>query len=170
MTRRMVLAGVVMGVVLFAGRIAPVGRAWDEERQCGKAGDGNVALTPNLRWATRDPQYVTMSRVTARKIARQVGPYEFSPPDSHPPAKYVPCNVASSVAFQAAKGWSVQERFRFSVSAGWTGYSVGPPYRFACVVTTRSRRKVGMTCVHNANSHAGAISVRFVATRPANPG
>jgi hypothetical protein len=56
MTRRMVLAGVVMGVVLFAGRIAPVGRAWDEERQCGKAGDGNGALTPNLRWETRDPQ------------------------------------------------------------------------------------------------------------------
>jgi hypothetical protein len=129
-----------------------------------------VRKSGRREWSSYSEPPMGDPRPAARKIARQVGPYEFSPPDSHPPAKYVPCNVASSVAFQAAKGWSVQERFRFSVSAGWTGYSVGPPYRFACVVTTRSRRKVGMTCVHNANSHAGAISVRFVATRPANPG
>src|SRR5712671_2321675 len=125
MTRRLVLAGVVIDLILLAGGIAPAGRAWAEERQCGKSGDGNGALTPNLRWETGDPQYVTMSQGTARKIALQVGPYEFSPPDSHPPAKYVPCNVASSVAFQASKRWSVRERLRFTVSAGWTGYSVG---------------------------------------------
>jgi hypothetical protein len=53
---------------------------------------------------------VEMSAETARSIARRVGPGELQPPDSHPPAKDVPCVVASSVADAAAESWSIRKR------------------------------------------------------------
>lgn len=119
-------------------------------------------MTTDEQWITNGPWSVAMSYETARSIARQVGPSEFQPADSHPPPGDVPCDVASSVAGAAADAWTHWDSERGSFSAGWTGYASGPSYgRFYC--TGKKRRDGGAveTCTHAADRHAGEIAVRL---------
>jgi len=118
-------------------------------------------LTTDEQWVTNGPWHVEMSYETARGIARHVGPYEFDPPDSHPAPRYVPCNVASSVANAAADAWTHWHGEKGSVASGWTGYSVGPRYSFDCNGVRRRDGGAVETCTHQADRHAGRIVVRL---------
>jgi hypothetical protein len=112
-----------------------------------------------------------MSSATARSIGRRVGPGEFQPSDSHPPAKDVPCVVASSVAFAGADSWSIHKQTDDWVSAAWASYASGPSFgRFHCRATRDGASKVREKCVHRADRHAGAITVEFIVRpEPAPP-
>jgi hypothetical protein len=101
-----------------------------------------------------------MSLATARGIARRVGPYEFEPAGSHPPPGAVPCDIASTVAFDAADRWSVvMPAVRFSIESGWRGYATGPIFPFQCLVAAHTSVSARITCTHTADTHAGAIQV-----------
>jgi hypothetical protein len=150
----------LVGALALSGTVAGA-PSWQLTRHCGKAGDGQGSLVGNLHWEVGDPQFVTMSEATAHGIAVQVGPYEFAPPDSHPTTKDVPCNVALSVAVKAGTAWSVHRQQTFVVRSGWTGYQVGPEYRFVCVATKNSRTPARLKCLHSADREAGFVSVGF---------
>jgi hypothetical protein len=130
-------------------------------RDCGTARDGFV--TPNDRWQSYGPLHVDMSAATAQSIARRVSPNEVQPPGSHPPAKDVPCVVASSGASAGAELWSNRKATDDWVSVAWTSYASGPSFgRFHCRATRRQSRAVNETCTHPADRHAGEITVRFI--------
>jgi hypothetical protein len=130
-------------------------------RDCGTARASFV--TANDRWQSSGPWHVEMSAATARSIARRVGPGEFQPPDSHPPARDVPCVVASSVAYAGADSWSIRKATDDWINAAWASYASGPSFgRFHCQVRGRHSRAITETCSHNADRHAGEITVDFV--------
>jgi hypothetical protein len=154
-------------VVSFWGATArpALGQTSPYDRNCGTAREGG--LTTNERWETIGPWHVRMSYKTARSIAERVGPSEFQPSGSHPSPKDVPCVVASSVAFAAADAWSVRHATSEWISARWTGYASGPSFGgFHCIVTTPRAGTVGETCTHQADRHAGQITVQLT-VRPA---
>jgi hypothetical protein len=134
-------------------------RHWPAHRECGTPQSGG--LTTDEEWITTGPWYVAMSYETARGIARQVGPYELQPPDSHPAPSDVPCDIASSVAIAAADAWTHWHSENGSVMSGWTGYSVGPTYRFDCNGARRRDGGAFETCTHESDRHAGRIVVRL---------
>jgi hypothetical protein len=106
-----------------------------------------------------------MTLATAREIAGHVGPYEFQPANSHPPASAVPCDIASSVAYDATDRWSVLFKNSFTIESGWRGYAVGPIFPFRCTVTTHTRVSAQIACFHAADTHAGAVHVWLSARR-----
>jgi hypothetical protein len=143
---------------------AAASSSWRVERSCGTPREG--ALTRNERWETTGPWRVRMSLATARGIARHVGPYEFQPADSHPPPSAVPCDIASTVSFDATDRWSVVlPAMRFSIESGWRGYATGPIFLFRCLVTARTSASARITCTHTADRHAGLVQVWLTARR-----
>lgn len=122
-------------------------------------------MTRDLQWETSGPWQVSMSYATARSIALRVGPYEFQPPTSHPAPRDVPCDAALTVALAGANAWTHWHSERGSLTAGWTGYATGPSYgRFDCTGTKRRDDGAVETCTHQADKHAGEITVRFTIT------
>jgi hypothetical protein len=157
--RRIGSGAVVILLVSGCGTGAANARRWRAHRECGTPQSGG--LTTDEQWVTNGPWYVAMGYETARGIARQVGPYELQPPYSHPAPGDVPCDIASSVALAAADARTHWHSDRGPVTAGWTGYSVGPAYRFDCNGTHRRDRGATETCTHESDRHAGEITVRF---------
>lgn len=150
-----------VGVSSGAAACATFTKASPYNRDCGTARGGFV--TTNDRWQSSGPWHVEMSAATARSIARRVGPNEFQPPGSHPPAKDVPCVVASSVAYAAADSWSIRKATDDWVSVAWASYASGPSFgRFHCRASRHRAGRVNETCNHRADRHAGAITVEFI--------
>lgn len=136
-------------------------RASPYDRDCGTSRDG--FLTRNNRWQSPGPLHVQMSAATARSIARRIGPGELQPPGSHPPAKDVPCVVASSVAGIGANSYSVHGTTDEWIDVVWASYSSGPSLgRFRCRASRRAAGRVDETCTHRPDRHAGSISVKFI--------
>lgn len=158
-----VCAGVALVVAVSFGAEACAGstKASPYNRDCGTGRAGFV--TANNRWQSSGPWHVELSAATARSIARRVGPGEFQPPGSHPPAKDVPCVVASSVSNAGAHAWSVRQKTDDWVSVAWASYASGPSFGlFHCLASRRAASRVDETCTHRADRHAGAITVEFV--------
>jgi hypothetical protein len=135
--------------------------ASDINRDCENAGHGGF-LTPNLRWQSSPPWHVEISATTARSIAKRIGPAEFQPPGSHPPAKTIPCSVASNVAFEGARAWSTRQATDDWITVDWAGYSYGPSLgRFHCRASRLKSNRVTQTCIHKADRNAGDITVKL---------
>ena len=150
-----------VGVSSGAAACATFTKASPYNRDCGTARGGFV--TTNDRWQSSGPWHVEMSAATARSIARRVGPNEFQPRGSHPPAKDVPCVVASSVAYAGADSWSIRKATDDWVSVAWASYASGPSFgRFHCRASRHGAGRVNETCNHRADRHAGAITVEFI--------
>lgn len=162
-----ICARVALAVAVCAGlaACAKSTKASPYDRECGTARSGFV--TTDDRWQSSGPWHVEMSSATASSIARRVGPSEFQPAGSHPPAKDVPCVVASSVAYVAAESWSIHQAKDESVRVAWASYASGPSFgRFRCLASRAGGKGVEETCLHRADRHAGAITVELV-VRPA---
>ena len=145
-----------------SGRRAPRGRRSVRPRLRHPA-DGEV--TNDLRWEVSGPWHVLMSEPTAAGIARRVGPEEFAPPGSHPPANTIPCQVAQAVAFTGAEAWANWTGNTGAFGVGWFGEAPGPYLGlFHCMGVSRNDGGAKETCVHRPDRHAGRIKVSFTIT------
>src|SRR5881398_1964826 len=121
-------ARVVLALLIASGAAVACGSSTNSSpynRDCENFGHGGF-LTPNARWQSSPPWHVEISVATARSLAKRVGPSEFQPPGSHPPARTIPCSVASDVAFAGARAWSVRHARYDWITVVKTGYSYGP--------------------------------------------
>jgi hypothetical protein len=158
-----VCARLALAIVVSSGAAACGNstKASSYSRDCENFGHGGF-LTPNARWQSSPPWHVDISAATARSIAKRVGPSEFQPPGSHPYAKTIPCSVASDVAFEGARAWSVRQATDDWITVDWTGYTYGPSLgRFHCRASRHRLNRVMETCIHKANHNAGEMAVTF---------
>lgn len=138
-------------------------RKGDGQALFSKPQAGNV-IGKDVGWIS-DPMRVTLSFATAGGIAQQVGPSEFQPPDSHPPASSIPCNIAQSASGAAGTRWALQRIRHFGIRAGVVGYTGGPPFGWTCVLRDAGPRALAGTCMHKASRSVGAVTVRFTIHR-----
>jgi hypothetical protein len=114
--------------------------------------------SPYVQWQITGPSHVGMSAQTAQSIDLRLGYEEFS--GKRNPISAVPCYVAQAVGNRLVGAWP-----NWRGANGTIGVSVdvygGSPYigRFRCSAATLNG---GTTiCHHDADSQAGAITVRM---------
>lgn len=164
------IPGAIVAAALIAPSLASAATSpWN--RSCPKSDLlGNDSYLPYNAVA---PDLVGMSYQTARSIVQRSGPGEFQPPSQRMPATNAPCWVMQTVTqdmvgdYNGHSGGAFDQwgaRLSGWISVQLDGYAASVHLgRFYCkgVVGTRGGRWA-MTCHHNADRNAGAITVQFM--------